>query len=195
MYDALMTPVHAWNKRVLTAIEACMGRQGPFDVGHVAAALSHVATWPGCPQATLLSPASEAPSYRRIPLGTGEAHHYEALLIVWPPGYATPIHDHDGLWGMEFVLDGVLEVESFQLLAQPLIHLERDHSRVVGVGDHIAFSQADYAHRCRNLSRNRQALSLHVYGGELNCYRSFAHDQGQWSSELHHAVREKTASA
>lgn len=195
MYDALATLNHAWNERVLTAIEGCLGEQGQVDVDYIAATLSHVAIWPGCPQATTLSPTSEAPSYRRIPLGVGNARNYEALLIVWPPGYATPIHDHDGLWGMEFVLDGVLEVESFQLLPQPPIHLERDHCQVVGVGDHVAFSQADYAHRCRNLSRNRQALSLHVYGGELNRYRSFAHDQGQWSSELHHAVREKLASA
>ncbi|MFK2876434.1 cysteine dioxygenase [Rhodanobacter hydrolyticus] len=164
-------------------------------MNHLAGELSQVAAWPGCPQAAGLSPASETPSYRRLPLGADEAHGYEALLILWPPGHATPIHDHDGLWGMEFVLDGVLEVESFQLLPQPTIHLERDHSRIVGVGDHVAFSQADYAHRCRNLSRNRQALSLHVYGGELNRYRSFIHDHGQWSSELHQAVRESTTLA
>lgn len=195
MYDALTTSIRAWNERVLAAIEACTGEQGQVDVGSIAATLSHATAWPGCPQAAMLSSTSGAPSYRRIPLGTGAAHsNHEALLIVWPPGYATPIHDHDGLWGMEFVLDGVLEVESFRLLPQPPIHLEHDHSRIVGVGDHIAFSQADYAHRCRNLSRSRQALSLHVYGGELNRYRSFAHDRGQWSSELHHAVRERVAS-
>lgn len=195
MYDALTPSIHAWNERVLTTIERCVVRQGQIDVGYLAAELSQVAAWPGCPQAIGLSPASETPSYRRLPLGTDEAHGYEALLIVWPPGHATPIHDHDGFWGMEFVLDGVLEVESFRLLPQPPIHLERDHCRIVGVGDHVAFSEVDYAHRCRNLSRNRQALSLHVYGGELNRYRSFVHDHGQWSSKLHHAVRESTTLA
>jgi hypothetical protein len=194
MYDALTTPIHAWNKRILAAIEACLGKQGQVDVDSIAAVLSQVAAWPGCPRASTLSSASEAPSYRRIPIDTGNALNYEALLIVWPPEHATPIHDHDGLWGMEFVLDGVLEVESFQLLPQPPIHLERTRCQLVGVGDHIAFSLADYAHRCRNLSRNRQALSLHVYGGELNRYRSFAHKQGQWSCKLHHAVREKAVS-
>lgn len=190
MYDALATSNDAWSKRVLTTIDACMDQQANIDVSDIVAALSHVATWSGCPQATMLSSASTVPSYRRIPLGIGKARNYEALLIVWPPDHATPIHDHDGLWGIEFVLDGTLEVESFQLYPTPPIHLERDHSLVVGVGDHIAFSQADYAHRCRNLSKRRQALSLHVYGGELNRYRSFVDNQGQWFSELHRAVRE-----
>ncbi|WP_158544966.1 cysteine dioxygenase [Dyella monticola] len=164
------------------------------DVDNVVSALSSVATWPGCPQSGMLFSAPITPAYRRIPLGVGTARNYEALLILWPPGHATPLHDHDGLWGMEFVLDGVLEVESFQLCPQPPVHLEHDHSLVVGVGDHIAFSQADYAHRCRNLSKTRQALSLHVYGGELNCYRSFTHDDGQWFSEFHRTTRDEATS-
>ncbi|HUA81783.1 MAG TPA: cysteine dioxygenase family protein [Dyella sp.] len=167
-----------------------MSKQANAKVSDIAAALSQVATWSGCPQAAMLSSTSTAPSYRRIPLIIDKARNYEALWIVWPPDHATPIHDHDGLWGMEFVLDGALEVESFHLCPAPSIHLERDHSRIVGVGDHVAFSQADYAHRCRNLSTQRPALSLHVYGGELSGYRSFAEHQGHWISERHQAVRE-----
>ena len=146
--------------------------------------------WHGCPRATELSVESAPQTYRRIPLSFGSVRDYEALLIVWPPDYATPIHDHDGLWGMEFVLDGVLEVESFRLSPRPPIHLTPNHTLMAGVGDHVAFSDADYAHRCRNLSRNRQALSLHVYGGALNTYRSFHHHEGQWSSQSHNTVRE-----
>lgn len=171
-----------------------MGLHVQADVRSIVTALSSVAAWPGCPLASTLSAVSATPSYRRIPLGVSAARNYEALLIVWPPGHATPIHDHDGLWGMEFVLDGVLKVESFQLCPQPPVHLEHDHSLVVGVGDHIAFSQADYAHRCRNLSKTHPALSLHVYGGELNRYRSFTHDDGQWFCELHRAMRDEAIS-
>lgn len=190
MYDALATSMDTWSQRVLKTIDACVGKHVDVDVSDIATALSQIATWGGCPQTHMLSPTSTASSYRRIPLNTDKTRNYEALLIVWPPDHATPIHDHDGLWGMEFVLDGALEVESFQLCLAPSIHLEREHSTIVGVGDHIAFSQADYAHRCRNLSRRREALSLHVYGGELNRYRSFAEHQGRWISELHQTVRE-----
>lgn len=190
MYDALTTAIHAWRVQVLATIDACIEQHGEHDASGIAEALAHVAAWPGCPQVADLSPTSAPATYRRVPLGTGKAHRYEALLILWPPGYATPIHDHDELWGMEFVLDGVLEVDSFQLTAQPSMQLTPMQTRVAGVGDYVAFSEADYAHRCRNFSRHRQALSLHVYGGELNQYRSFHQQDGQWSSKCHTTVRE-----
>ena len=33
---------------------------------------------------------------------------YTGLIMVWPAGYSTPIHDHNGLWGIEWVLQGAL---------------------------------------------------------------------------------------
>jgi predicted metal-dependent enzyme (double-stranded beta helix superfamily) len=191
MYDALTTANAAWRVHVLATINACIEQDGSPSAGKIAEALAYVAAWHGCPHAAALSCASSPSAYRRIPLGSSEAHGYEALLILWPPAYATPIHDHDELWGMEFVLDGVLEVESFQLLAQQAsMHLSPTHTLLAGVGDYVAFSNADYAHRCRNVSRNRQALSLHVYGGALNQYRSFHQQDGQWSSKCHTTARE-----
>jgi predicted metal-dependent enzyme (double-stranded beta helix superfamily) len=189
MYDALNTAIAAWRERVLATIDAHIQPGKVPDAGSIAEALLHVSTWHGCPRVADISPASAPHAYRRIPLGVGKAGAYEALLIVWPPAYATPIHDHDDLWGMEFVLDGVLEVESFQLTTQSPIHLAPTHTLVAGVGDHVAFSDAGYVHRCRNLSRNHQALSLHVYGGELNTYRSFHQYQGAWSCEVHNTLR------
>lgn len=189
MYDALTTATAAWRVQVLATIDACIERHGSTDASGIAEALAQVAAWHGCPRAAELCCASP-PAYRRIPLGIGKAHGYEALLILWPPAYTTPIHDHGELWGMEFVLDGVLEVESFQLVAQPAMRLSPTHTQVAGVGDYVAFSNADYAHRCRNFSRNRSALSLHVYGGALNQYRSFHQQDGQWSSTCHTTVRE-----
>ena len=128
--------------------------------------------------------------YRRIALHQGDSR-YEALLIVWPPNHETPIHDHDGLWGMEIVLDGVLEVEAFDLSVQPSPALVSRGASVIGIGEQLAFSRADYAHRCRNLSAQRCTLSLHIYGGELNQYQSYHHDDAHgWHSQQHHTLRE-----
>ena len=41
---------------------------------------------------------------------------YTGLIMVWPPGYSTPIHDHDGLWGIEWVLQGALGVDDFEVV-------------------------------------------------------------------------------
>lgn len=189
MSDVPTTFIGDWSKRVLATIDACVHPGKAMDVATIAQALSPASTWQGCPRTADLSPNGTLPAYRRMPLGVDGPGPYEALLILWPPGHATPVHDHQGLWGLEYVLDGVLEVESFVLTPEPAIHLEPRSTLIAGVGDYLVFSDADYAHRCRNLSKNRPALSLHVYGGSLDWYRSF-HAEGEgWSWQLHQSIR------
>lgn len=95
-----------------------------------------------------------------------------ALLISWPRAHETPIHDHAELWGIELVVDGVLEVEEYRLDAASTPAPVR--SMLLGVGDAAVFGGPHYAHRCRNRSATRTALSLHVYGGVLDAYRCYA---------------------
>jgi hypothetical protein len=62
----------------------------------------------------LANRAEEArPAYRRWLVAEGDG--YSAILIGWSPRYHTPVHDHDGLWGIELVLCGALQVDEFQL--------------------------------------------------------------------------------
>jgi hypothetical protein len=180
-----------WSDRVLALVDGHLaGRRGTLDPQPLAGALAEAAYWSAAPRARDV--AGQAAPYRRIPLADHPARGYEALLILWPPGHATPIHDHAGLWGIELVLDGVLEVEAFALsLQQPAPRLVAGDRTMLGVGDHAAFSGTGYAHRCRNLSAQQPALSLHVYGGGLDAYRSF-HRQadGDWVGIEQRARRE-----
>ena len=179
-----------WGKRVLALIDTCTDRTGSIDPAKVCERLAQTVRWPDSPRAQrLLSDAATMP-YRRIALDDGTPRSYEALVIAWPPRHATPIHDHDGLWGLEFVLDGALQVDAFHVSENPAVALESMDSTVVGIGDHVLFTQAGYAHQCRNLSRNSVALSLHVYGGELNSYRSFHRELDRWLAQRHATVRE-----
>jgi hypothetical protein len=182
--------VAPWGKRVLALIDACIDQKGHADTAKICERLAESVRWPDCPRAPQLSSDIAAASYRRISLSDGRPRGYEALVIAWPPGHVTPIHDHDGLWGLELVLDGVLQVDSFHLSEDPSIALEAEDTTVAGVGDHVLFTDTSYAHQCRNYSRNSMALSLHVYGGELNSYRSFHHDLGEWRYRIHQTVRE-----
>lgn len=193
MHDALKPAIADWTQRIVDSIDACIDSNNVVDVQRLADMLMPASKWSGCPHAEDVLGEPQNFSYRRIPLTNHTPHGYEALLIVWPPNHATPIHDHDGLWGIEFVLDGVLEVEAFDLSLQTEPHLVSREVVILGIGDHVAFSDADYAHRCRNLSTNRATLSLHVYGGELNSYRSFhPEDEGRWISKTHSTIREST---
>jgi predicted metal-dependent enzyme (double-stranded beta helix superfamily) len=191
MHDALKPATADWAQRILGAVDACMHDDTSVDVQGLAQALASASKWPGCPHTEDLVDAASASSYRRIALADPATHGYEALLIIWPPSHATPVHDHDGLWGMEIMLDGVLEVEAFDLSLAEHPHLVSRGTSVIGIGDHLAFSDADYAHRCRNLSSHRAAVSLHIYGGALDSYRSYHPEEaGRWSSKTHQAVRE-----
>jgi predicted metal-dependent enzyme (double-stranded beta helix superfamily) len=194
MHDALKPATAHWAQRILGTIDTCMQNGESIDVQSLAQALASASTWSGCPHTEDLVDAASVSSYRRIALADPATHGYEALLIIWPPDHATPVHDHDGLWGMEIMLDGVLEVEAFDLSLSDHPQLISRGTSVIGIGDHLAFSDADYAHRCRNLSSNRAAVSLHIYGGALDAYHSYHPEEaGRWSSRTHQAVREQTS--
>src|SRR5690348_6373540 len=101
---------------------------------------------------------------------------YTGLIMVWPPGYSTPIHDHDGLWGIEWVLQGALSVDDFALIDQGDGHVQ---PRFIGTTileetQSCAFlGTREHAHRCSNLSARRPAITLHLYGGLLEMYRDY----------------------
>lgn len=101
---------------------------------------------------------------------------YTGLIMVWPAGYSTPIHDHDGLWGIEWVLQGALSVDDFELVpngdgtAAPHFigtTLLEENQSCAFLGTH------GHAHRCSNLSARRPAITLHLYGGLLEIYRNY----------------------
>ena len=106
------------------------------------------------------------------------------LVMAWPPNHLTPVHDHAGLWGLEVTLLGALEVQSYT--RDPVSGNLRMQGRDwLGPGDGTWFEgDESHVHRCRNLSSQDMALTLHVYGGDLAQY--FAYEQveptGQWTA-------------
>jgi predicted metal-dependent enzyme (double-stranded beta helix superfamily) len=128
-----------------------------------------------CP--TLDAVTSTPLHYRRVLVSDPDCHRFSALLIAWPPGHRTALHDHDGLWGAELVLDGALAVDEYQDTSPssaPNPTFRR--TLMLGVGDATVFADRAYVHSCRNLSDERCALTLHVYGGPLVKYTSFQPD-------------------
>ena len=101
---------------------------------------------------------------------------YTGLIMVWPAGYSTPIHDHDGLWGIEWVLQGALGVDDFEVVdrADGYADTRFIGTTVLDEGQSCAFlGTRGHAHRCSNLSSRRPAITLHLYGGLLEMYRNY----------------------
>jgi cysteine dioxygenase type I len=142
----------------------------------------------GAPRASTFITDGEADRFRRHPLASIDALGCSALLMYWPPGHATLPHDHNGLWGIEIVLDGALSVNEFVRIGaieKPTLAPAR--SLQLGVGDAAVFRSSDYVHRCRNLSNVSPTLTLHVYGGALDEYNAYKPDQAWqyiWSRQV-----------
>ena len=101
---------------------------------------------------------------------------YTGLIMVWPAGYSTPIHDHDGLWGIEWVLQGALGVDDFEVIDRGDGYADTRFigTTVLDEGQSCAFlGTRGHAHRCSNLSSRRPAITLHLYGGLLEMYRNY----------------------
>ncbi len=150
---------------------------GPTDIEPLLDRLASLPWINACPSADALVQTRTPPRYRRLLIDGDARRGYTALLIAWPPGHRTPLHDHDGLWGIELVLEGALMVEEFRRSDTPgATFLEHERSLILGIGDAVSFANPDYVHSCRNLSVQRAALSLHVYGGKFDTYSAFNTD-------------------
>jgi predicted metal-dependent enzyme (double-stranded beta helix superfamily) len=165
----------AWGQQLSAALLGLSSEVTPSEIQSLRASLSELAWRTGCPTAHRARSDSEL-AYRRQLLVAAPDNSYSALLIMWPPGHQTPLHDHSEMWGIELVLDGALEVREFVNVESTPMDLQFNRSVILGCGDATTFIDRGYVHSCRNLSATKPALSLHVYGGMLDSYRAFQKD-------------------
>lgn len=173
-----------WIDAVRLRIGALPESPDEHDIEALRERLTAVPWLADCPSAASAHYADLPRQYRRHLIADDPAHNYTALLIAWPQGYRTPLHDHDGLWGIELVIEGALAIEEFAKTGTPddptLAH---ERTLILGIGDATAFTGPGYVHSCRNLSAHKPALSLHVYGGVLDTYSAFhTHMLGRYTA-------------
>lgn len=111
----------------------------------------------------VLEPIAE--HYARREIYTSPEHGYSVIAMTWGPGQGTKIHDHSGMWCVEGVWTGRLEITQFELA-------EHDEQRYrfipagtieAGTGSAGSLIPPHEYHTIRNPSDNSIAVSLHVY--------------------------------
>lgn len=123
-----------------------------------------------------------ADHYARRELYRSRRHGYSVVAMTWGPGQGTPVHDHAGLWCVEGVWDGELEIVQYELL-------ERDGERYrfraaggmrAGPGSAGSLIPPHEYHLIRNASTDAVAVSLHIYQAPMQCCSKFAPLTGEW---------------
>ncbi len=103
--------------------------------------------------------------YARRELYRSDRHGYSVVAMTWGPGQGTPIHDHSGMWCVEGVWRGQLEITQYELIArdaecwrfQPVGTLN------AGTGSAGSLIPPHEYHTIRNPSDDDVAVSLHIY--------------------------------
>jgi len=114
-------------------------------------------------------------SYARRLLHHDPERGYTAVVMTWAPGQCTPLHDHGGLWCVEGVVDGTMQVTQFDLTDEAngtYAFAERGRIRAaVGTAGSL-IPPSDY-HILGNALSDTPSITLHVYGGDLTNCRIF----------------------
>ncbi|HEY0197995.1 MAG TPA: cysteine dioxygenase family protein [Rhodanobacter sp.] len=110
-----------------------------------------------------------ADHYARRELYRSEEHGYCVVAMTWGPGQGTPIHDHDGMWCVEGVWNGSLEIVQYELLEHDASHyrFQPIGSIQAGAGSAGSLIPPHEYHSIRNPSDKSVTVSLHIYSGPM----------------------------
>lgn len=133
--------------------------------------------------ACVLEPISD--HYARRELYISPEHGYSVVAMTWGPGQGTKIHDHSGMWCVEGVCRGRLEITQYELVEQ-----DQERYRFVpaatieaGTGSAGSLIPPHEYHTIRNPSDSAIAVSLHVYQRTMVRCGVFSpedEDSGEW---------------
>lgn len=118
--------------------------------------------------------------YARHLLHRDPAGRFEVVAMAWGPGQSTPIHDHSGMWCVEGVYEGRIEVTRFDVeetLNSDLVRVEQTDVIRAGLGECGALIPPVEYHRIAN-PHDLTAVTIHVYGGMMRSCRVFEQADG-----------------
>lgn len=113
--------------------------------------------------------------YARRLLHRDDERGYSIVVMTWGPGQKTPVHDHAGMWCVEGVWGGSIDVQQYELVKQQNghYHFEPRNSYLAGVGSAGCLIPPYEYHSISNPDDEALAVSVHIYGGEMTCCSVF----------------------
>jgi predicted metal-dependent enzyme (double-stranded beta helix superfamily) len=133
----------------------------------------------GLPGACL---AAAGDSYARRLVHRAPGDAYTIVAMTWGPRQHTELHDHAGIWCVECIVQGRLEVTQYDLVDERggQCRFEPRTKVVAGVGDAGCLIPPFEYHVLANPFDDRTAVTLHVYGGEMDHCNAYRPQPGGW---------------
>jgi len=112
--------------------------------------------------------------YARRLLHRNDDLGYTAVVMTWGPGQRTPLHDHAGIWCVEGVVSGQMDVTQFDLVEQfdEAYRFEAKGCVHASVGSAGCLIPPFEYHILAN-ALETPSVTLHVYGGEMTTCHVF----------------------
>ena len=94
---------------------------------------------------------------------------YTMVVMTWGPGQKTALHDHAGIWCVECVVDGNMEVAQYDMVSNAggAFRFEQRNHVVAGRGSAGCLIPPFEYHTLGNAAET-PSVTLHVYGGEMD---------------------------
>ncbi len=122
--------------------------------------------------------------YARRLLKKDDELGYSIVAMTWGPGQATAIHDHSGMWCVEGVWAGSINVEQYELMGidanQNRYRFEKRTSYEAGPGSAGCLIPPYEYHLINNPCDSTPAVSIHIYGGEMHSCHVFDDVGSDW---------------
>ncbi len=120
--------------------------------------------------------------YARRLVHRDEERGYSVVAMTWGPCQSTPIHDHSGMWCVEGVWGGSIDVQQYELVEQEdnRYRFEKRNSYEAGVGSAGCLIPPFEYHSISNPCDRVPAVSLHIYGGDMTCCNIFKQGDDDW---------------
>jgi predicted metal-dependent enzyme (double-stranded beta helix superfamily) len=113
--------------------------------------------------------AARSDTYARRLLHRDPAGDYTVVVMTWAPGQKTALHDHAGIWCVECVVDGNMEVAQYDLMSEEdgAFRFEQRTRVLAGRGSAGCLIPPFEYHTLANAA-DTPSITLHVYGGEMD---------------------------
>lgn len=108
--------------------------------------------------------------YCRRLLHRDEELGFTAVVMTWGPGQRTGLHDHAGIWCVEGVLEGNMEVHRYELMeeAEPGVFRFIERETLSAHAGEAGALIPPLEHHVLANNRDKVSLTLHVYGGDMD---------------------------